>query len=447
MLGWPPMTLLAGLAAGLLVSFWLALGALHLAGSMQVRSLVDVLAEEEGARGLRLAEAQVPSLSIVITARDEAASIGNTVRLALAQRYPDLEVIVVDDRSTDGTGAILDRLAAPGDGGSRREDARRGEPLPGEPRLTVIHVRELPAGWIGKCHACDVGARRAAGEWLLFMDGDVALAAGDLLHRVVALAETRRIDHLSVFPDLRPLGALQGSLMLAFEQAFLFTARAWEIDRDRPRGGAGVGAFNLLRRESYLRVGGHTLLKMDVVDDLKLGRLLKESGARQRLYSGVDLVFCRWQNDARAVVRGLEKNLFAGLDYSIGAVVAQTGIGLLAFLGPLLVGLAGGGTLGPTLRWAPLLVQAVVLVSQAWLSARRLSTHPLALVAFYPAALGLLFYAAWNSMLATLRRGGVLWRGTFYPLADLRRARVRPGAGRRFGASGGETASRRLSGN
>src|SRR6476660_10570815 len=139
------------------------------------------------------------------------------------------------------------------------------------------------------------------------------------------------------------------------------------MDRDRPRGGAGVGAFNLVRREAYLRVGGHTLMKMDVVDDLKLGRLLKESGARQRLYSGVDLVFCPWQRGARAVVRGLEKNLFAGLDYSIGAVVARTGIGLLAFLGPLLTGVAGGA-LGPALRWTPLLVQAAVLVSQACLS-------------------------------------------------------------------------------
>ena len=441
MLGWPPMTMLLFLAAGLLVSFWLALGALHLAGSRQVRPLVDVLAGEESARGARLADAQVPPLSIVITARDEAASIESTVRLALAQRYPHLEVIVVDDRSSDGTGAILDRLAAPD-----RDGPRPGAAAAPGPRLTVIHVRDLPAGWIGKCHACDAGARRAAGEWILFMDGDVGLAAGDLLRRVVAFAKVRRIDHLSVFPDLRPLGPLQGALMLAFEQAFLFTARAWEIERDRPRGGAGVGAFNLLRREAYLRVGGHSLLKMDVVDDLKLGRLLKESGARQRLYSGVDLVYCPWQRGAWEVVRGLEKNLFAGLDYSIAAVVAQTGIGLVAFLGPLLVGLTGGRALGPRLCWAPLLVQFGVLASQAVLSARRLSTHPAALVAFYPFALGLLFYAAWNSMLATLRRGGVLWRDTFYPLADLRRASVRPGAGRRFHPASRDPAPGGLSG-
>jgi glycosyltransferase involved in cell wall biosynthesis len=387
-----------------------------------------VLADEDRARDARLADTQVPPLSIIITARDEAASIASTVELALAQRYPGLEVIVVDDRSSDGTGEILDRLAA-----ARQNEPRPPEPRPLAPRLAVIHVRELPAGWIGKCHACDVGARRAAGQWLLFMDGDVGLAAGDLLHRVVALAETRRIDHLSVFPDLRPLGPLMGALMLAFEQAFLFTARAWEIHRDLPRGGAGVGAFNLLRRESYLRVGGHALLKMEVVDDLKLGRLLKESGARQRLYSGVDLVYCPWQRGAWAVVRGLEKNLFAGLDYSIGAVVAQTGIGLVAFIGPLLVGLTGGGALGPALRWTPLAVQVGVLGAQSFLAARRLSTHPMALLAFYPAAIALLFYAAWNSMLATLRRGGVLWRDTFYPLAELRRAGVRPGAGRQFG--------------
>ncbi len=112
-------------------------------------------------------------------------------------------------------------------------------------------------------------------------------------------------------------------------------------------------------------------------------------------------------------------------------MVAQTGIGLLAFLGPTALGLAGGA-LGPVARWAPLTAQLGVLGAQATLSARRLSTHPIALVAFYPVAMGLLFFAAWNSMLATLRRGGVLWRDTFYPLADLRRALVRPGAGRRL---------------
>src|SRR5258706_9370383 len=301
------MTLLLALVAGLLIAFWLALGALHLAGSMQVGSLFEVLAGEERARGGRLAGVPVPPLSIITTPRDEAASIESTVGLAVAQDYPGLEVIVVDDRSGDGTGALLDRLA----------EADRGAPPRGGPRLEVVHVRELPAGWIGKCHACDAGARRAAGRWLLFMDGDVGLETGDLLHRVVAFAEARRIDHLSVFPDLRPLGPLQGALMLAFEQAFLLAARAWEIGRDLPRGGAGVGAFHLLRRQAYQPVGCHKLLKIEVVDCLNLCLLLQGSGARQRLYSGVDLVRCRWQTSAWAVVRGLEKNLFAGLDYSI----------------------------------------------------------------------------------------------------------------------------------
>jgi len=122
MLGLQPMTLLLGLAAGVLVSFWVALGALHLAGSRQVRPLIDVLAGEEAVRGARLADAHVPPLSIIITARDEAASIESTVKLALAQSYPDLEVIVVDDRSNDGTGEILDRLALP-DRGEPRPDA------------------------------------------------------------------------------------------------------------------------------------------------------------------------------------------------------------------------------------------------------------------------------------------------------------------------------------
>src|SRR5262245_4794641 len=157
--------------SGLLSMIWLLFGSLLRRASLQIATLGETLGLEDGARarpGDPLAAAPLPVLSVVVTARDEAEAIETTVRRLLAQRYDRLEVIVVDDRSTDGTGAILDHLQA----------------KTGPGRLTVIHNRQLPRGWIGKCHACHLGAQRARGDWILFMDGDVELVSEDLLARI-----------------------------------------------------------------------------------------------------------------------------------------------------------------------------------------------------------------------------------------------------------------------
>lgn len=364
---------------------------------------------------------ELPTLSVVVTARDEAESIGTTVRRLLAQRYPGLEVIVVDDRSSDGTAEILDRIQAEA----------------GPSRLAVIHNRMLPRGWLGKCHACHRGASLARGEWLLFLDGDVELVSDDLLARVAALAVERGLDHVAVIPDQRPVSPLQQALLSVFAQMYLLAARVYEMERDRTRGGAGIGAFNLVRRAAYDRIGGHTLLKMDPADDYKLGRLLKESGARQRLFDGVDRVRCTWHRGALNVARGLEKNLFTGFDYSLLELAGFTLLALLLVFGPPALAVAGS-VLG---AWAgrpaviagaclPLLLEILVVGSGFRLQASRYGGSVLRLTLLYPAAVLLLLGAAWNSALRTLARGGVRWRDTFYPLAELRAGRVRAGAGR-----------------
>jgi len=289
-----------------------------------------------------------------------------------------------------------------------------------------MHIRDLPAGWLGKCHACHLGAARAAGDWILFTDGDVEMVSGDLLARVVALAEEDRIDHLALLPDTRPMSALQTAVMAIFGHLYLLAARAWEIDRDRPRGGAGVGAFNLIRREVYDRVGGHRLLRMDPADDFKLGRLIKESGARQRIYDGVNLIRCPWHRGALAIVRGLEKNMFAGLNYSPALLVGLTILAGAALVGPGVAALAG--PFAATGFATQLLVVAGAFVEQR----RRTGGNPILLMLLYPAGALLIILAAWNSAILTLRHGGIRWRDTFYPLSALRRGIVPAGAGRRF---------------
>ncbi len=392
--------------------------------SRQVRALPEALPPAPAA-------APLPSLSVVVTARDEAAGIETTVTRLLAQRYPGLEVVVVDDRSTDGTSEILDRLAA----GRGATSSGAAGPGAGGRRLVVIHNRDLPDGWLGKCHACHLGAMRARGDWILFTDGDVTLVQDDLLARIVDHAGRLGLDHVAVLPDLRPMPALQTGLVAAFGQMFLLAARAFEMDRDRPRGGAGVGAFNLVRRSAYERIGGHGLLRMDLADDFKLGRLLKESGARQRIYLGLDRVRCAWHRGTTQVIVGLEKNLFGGFDFSVSQLLVWSAVVLLITFGP-----AAGGALTVTLArpaappWLPaglpVALQAGLHLAGYLTEGRRHGYEALAPALLHPLSVLLLIAAAWNSAVHTLAQGGVRWRDTFYSLADLRRGIVRSGAGR-----------------
>jgi glycosyltransferase involved in cell wall biosynthesis len=422
----PIVSLLASIA-GILSAAWTVFGILlrRAVGRIEVlRTALGVADGPAGAEAVARAVSPLPSLSVVVAARDEVLEIETTVRRLLEQRYPGLEVIVVDDRSADGTGEILDRLLA-----------RAG----GE-RLAVIHNRVLPRGWLGKCHACRLGAERARGEWILFLDGDVELVADDLLARVVALASGRGYDHVAVIPDQRPVSPLQQALLSVFAQMYLLAARVYEMDRDKRRGGAGIGAFNLVRRSSYDRIGGHVLLRMDPADDYKLGRLLKESGARQRLFDGVDLVRCPWHRGALNVARGLEKNLFAGFDYSVLELAGFSILALALVFGPAAVALAS--TVLPTAAGAPglaafgclpLALEVAFIGSGFRLQSRRFGGSALLLSLVYPVAVLILIGAAWNSAIRTIARGGIRWRDTFYGLRELRAGRVRAGAGRRLG--------------
>lgn len=435
---------LLAISAVLLPTAWIVLGVLLRRAARNIPVLAAAL---DAGAPLAGPPRRRPSLSVVVTARDEAASIGTTVRRLLAQRAPGIEVIAVDDRSSDGTAEILDRLKA------ERGPAPDAEGRPA-PELVVIHIRDLPRGWLGKCHACHTGASRARGEWILFLDGDVELADDELLARVVALAEEQHIDHVAVIPDQRPISPMQAALLAVFAQMYLLAGRLYEMHRDLRRGGAGIGAFNLVRRAAYDGIHGHTLLRMDPTDDFKLGRLLKESGARQRFFDGVGLVRCPWHRGALNVARGLEKNFFAGFAYSATELSAFTGLALFLAFGPAVSAaasflafagfpFAGGNPAAANLLtadpgraavaligWLPLALQALIVWAGFRTHTRRHGGNAFLLSALYPAAVLLLLAAAWNSALRVLARGGVVWRDTFYPLAELRAGLVRAGAGR-----------------
>jgi glycosyltransferase involved in cell wall biosynthesis len=380
--------MLLALAVVTLLLWW----GLALDWALGVRSMASLRRERSPEPGAW------PALSVVIPARDEAGALGETLRTLLAQDGPPLEVVVVDDRSTDGTGAIA--AAA----------ARR------DPRVRVVTVRQLPGGWLGKTHALQRGADAATGSWLLFTDADVRFAPG-ALRRSLGYALDRGVDHLAVLPRLEARGPLLASFMAAFGLLFSIHTRPWRARDPRSRASFGIGAFALVRASGYRTAGGHAAIRLGTDDDLALGRLLKGAGLRQEAVFGADDVALAWYPDLGSAVRGLRKNAFAGMGYSIlrlGVVVVAL---LLTNVLPFL--------LLPVTDGAVRVVNALVVATVALVyavDAPRLRHSPW-LFLLHPVGTALLCYAAAASAAGALRNGQIEWRGTRYDLEELRRGR------------------------
>ncbi len=384
------MEALAWLLAALLAALaWARLAIQGLLTQFRVDRLRDLPAAEPAGGW--------PRLALVAPCRDEAAGVEAAVRSFLDQDYPRLEVLAVDDRSGDGTGEILDRLAA------------------GRPGLRVRHVAALPEGWLGKNHACHVGAAETAGEWVLFADGDVVLGQ-DVLRRAVAYAEAHRLGHLVALPRFRAHGFLERAFVTGVAALANGVFRTWELRRPRTSGFIGVGAFNLVRRSEYERVGGHRRLALEVVDDAKLGLLLRRSGVRQGAVDSGGLVSVRWQAGLVPSLRGLVKNLFAGVEYRWPR--ALLGSLTLAFLSatPLAAVLLAPTPAARGIALYALATQAVLhgLVARQFGDGSGLEG-----LLFPPVGLALACLLVVSAADATLR-GGVVWRGTRYPLPSLR---------------------------
>ena len=284
-------------------------------------------------------------------------------------------------------------------------------------RLKVIHISELPSGWLGKTHAMWTAVQQATGEWLLFTDADV-LFKPDALRRAIAYAEAERADHVVLFPRMimkRP----SERMMIAFFQAlFVFGHRPWKVADPKARDHMGVGAFNLVRRSVYDAVGTYRALRMEVLDDMKLGKVVKNAGFAQRNVFGEDLISLHWAKGAFGIVNNLTKNFFAVLSFQWPRTVASIiGLGFLN-LGPFLgVWLAHG--------WARV-PYAIALVSlfgiYHGMSAR--SAVPSYYFFLHPVSTSLFMYTLLRSMIHTFANDGIVWRGTKYPLEELRKGIV-----------------------
>lgn len=380
-----------------MATFWIVLAACTLAFLAGGCVLLAWAQSRTGALAdvPRLAAAEpAPRVSVIAPALNEARNIEQAVRSLCAQEYPDYEVIVVDDRSTDATPAILARLAAE------------------LPRLRVTTVRELPPGWLGKNHACWQGARAATGEILVFTDADVVFAPS-ALERAVAHLERNALDHLTVAPETVMPG-LVNQFTLYFGLLFTLYLRPWAARNPRSRAHVGIGAFNMVRAGAYRAIGGHEPIRLRPDDDLKLGKLLKMRGYAQDFLAGRGMISVEWYASWREVRDGLMKNLYAGAEYRTWLVVLGVAAHVLVLAMPPFALLWTSGVAW----WLYCGCMAAYALAGA-IASRGFGT------AWWAGILlpGLALFGAYLMARATwltLRNDGIDWRGTHYALADLR---------------------------
>ena len=340
-----------------------------------------------------------PGISLIFAARDEERKLPAALATLAVLDYPQLEIIAVDDRSQDATAHILDEFAA------------------AHGRFRTLHVSELPAGWLGKTHALHKGYEACSGEWLLFTDADVRFQP-DVLRRAITLAKQENLDHLTLLCNVEMHGFWEKTLITFFALAFHLTTNAYRVSNPHSRAYVGVGAFQLLRRKTYETIGTHRRLAMEVVDDMKLGKLVKQAGFRSGVAIAQEFVTVRWQEGARNVIRGVTKNFFAAFDYNL-AVAAMVVAGVLLLNAvPFVSVFAGHG-------WIRLLSAVAVVIALLVHGSVAVVTRVSPLYAFtQPLGALLLIYMVVRSVAVTLWQGGVTWRGTFYPLDELKRGAV-----------------------
>ncbi|MFT7462140.1 MAG: cellulose synthase/poly-beta-1,6-N-acetylglucosamine synthase-like glycosyltransferase [Pseudohongiellaceae bacterium] len=339
-----------------------------------------------------------PRVSVIVPACNEAATLPEAAAKLTALDYPNLELIFVDDRSTDGTTAIVDDLAA------------RDE------RTVAVHVTELPTDWLGKPHAMERGLEAATGEWVLFTDADVHFAP-QTLRDAIAWSVAEEVDHLTVLPDLDADGFALQATLASFGRYFTLGQHLWKVNDDNSSASVGVGAFNLVRRSALQQTAGLPWLALETVDDLALGQLMKASGAKSRVLWGQDALAVHWYPTLSEMTVGLEKNTFPAVGCSLWRLAAMALV--ILFLDWTPVGILLFPSLPLWLRAASLITIVVCLLSGAWIA--RWARRPLAPALAVPLGSAIMAFILLRSGIVGAARGGVRWRGTFYPSELLRR--------------------------
>ncbi len=342
---------------------------------------------------------QWPRLSIIIPACNEEDIILPAIQSLLANDYPDFEIILINDRSTDSTPELIDQL--------HRQDQR----------VVPVHIDHLPKGWLGKTNALNKGVQMASGKWLLFTDASI-LFKQNALKKTIALSEFEQLDHLVLMPDLlvNPSIATKFLLESLYSTNLLLTLQTIGLNIDKKNGkGFGLGCFNLVRKKALENSEGFEWLRMEILDDLGLGFLMKNSHAKTKIILGLEDVSHHWYSSFKELLRGIEKNSFTIFHYQLWRFITINSIFVLLLLGPLFM-LFLPYTI--VYAWPALIYIGVSLIAlkinyvfkRSWWAAF-----------FAPLGFLLLMFSMWRATILFYLRGGAYWRTTFYSAKELRK--------------------------
>lgn len=389
---WPDIkasTLLIGVAWAT-VGLWLVGAFLTWRGITRQKRLTPVAYDAD--------DGDPPLVSILVPARNEEHRVlGASVRSMLAQDYQRLEVVAVNDRSTDATGSILRSIANT------------------NPRLRVIDgVDPLPQ-WLGKPHALRQALDASRGEWILATDADMIF---DLraVTTAMTLALAERLDAVTLIPHIHCLSFWERVFMPAFGWFMLMALPIERVNDPRRAEAVGVGGFFLMRRRALERIGGYEAVRGEVAEDLRVAEELKRTGARLRIEYAPELVSTRMQTNFREIWEGFTKNLFAGAKFSFWRAVGAALVVLVFSVAPPVIAivcaifvLSGGGGIWVQLFIPTLLVWAIqaatfALVNRTW-------DVPIAYAFTMPLGHALFVAILLNSAVRVATGRGVMWKG------------------------------------
>lgn len=339
---------------------------------------------------------ELPKLSIVIAACNEEDKIQHALTLLLDSDYPSIEFIIVNDRSTDKTGDVINSFAAI------------------DERVKAIHITDLPKGWLGKVNALSKGVEHAQGEWILFSDADVHFKKDALIKAVSYIVKKQR-DHLVIIPEVRTSSFFYETSLIAFLIMYFTIVRADKLEKKNTKTFAGAGAFNLVRKQYFEKTEGFEWLKMEVVDDVGLGKMLSLSGAKSSILLSENDISIDWYPSLGEMIKGFEKNSFSATKYSATLAIIAFLIGIMLSLTPTLA-----------LIHCALYIKLIGIMLYALIFLSALFQNRQFGIKLFPAIFLqfgqlIMCYTLLRSTIMVLKRGGIVWRGTKYSIKELKK--------------------------
>jgi chlorobactene glucosyltransferase len=334
-----------------------------------------------------------PLVSVIVAARNEAEDLGLCLDDLLSQTYPALELLVVDGGSTDGTRDVA---------------RRRGS------RVGVIEEPPLPAGWVGKSWACWIGAQRAHGDFLLFMDADVRTGR-EAIRTAVEWAEQDRADLVSFASRIEMVGFWERVVMPFYIQMVLTYFRTPRVNRADSRSAMANGQFLMVRKDAYLEVGGHDTIRSRVLEDVALAERFRSAGKTLRVGWTPELAMTRMYRNEREMFHGLLKTV-AGVRFSAARQIGFAVALVTFFWAPfalLPIGLVTG-----TLWLSVLGLLVALVLFGKHVAFTRAAQGPARFGLLFPVAVGYYLVLVLVALGRGLRRRPVDWKGRPYLLEE-----------------------------